>query len=389
MPYTNKYKILNYGSAKKRRNEHVSEIVLTYKIDVLGHNNPLTQKTYKKLALICKNNGDTYNALKYARFTSMYDKINSFYKFEPTCVENYDSLKVTIHEYVQLIAKAFGRYSFEFAISLNELGLCLLRLNKPDQAVNTFLRAIKIFEDYYPDERTVKKTRDSIYIWYATIYNNLALAYSQVPDNTQQKIKYVQAEKFYYKSLDILKEYIDEKHPRVFKIINDIAILYERWGKIKNAKILLKQQLEFITSDRLVGISKSNYATKLRDHATLQYNLARLYHEYDNNYHVAIKEYKLSQKIYRKGSEELNLFDMDIFFILKIDNQIGICLLQLGEYEQAEVLYNDILKRLQCKNGAEESDFAIKVHLNLDIVRKRQRKYGHIYNKRYENRDDV
>ena len=95
MPYTNKYKILNYGSAKKRRNEHVSEIVLTYKIDVLGHNNPLTQKTYKKLALICKNNGDTYNALKYARFTSMYDKINSFYKFEPTCVENYDSLKVT------------------------------------------------------------------------------------------------------------------------------------------------------------------------------------------------------------------------------------------------------------------------------------------------------
>ena len=81
MPYTNKYKILNYGSAKKKRNEHVSEIVLKYKIDVLGHNNPLTQKTYKKLALICKNNGDTYNALKYARFTSMYLNKKAFLQF--------------------------------------------------------------------------------------------------------------------------------------------------------------------------------------------------------------------------------------------------------------------------------------------------------------------
>ena len=49
-------------------------------------------------------------------------------------------------------------------------------------------------------------------------------------------------EKFYFKSLDLIKEFVDENHPRTFKIINDIAVLYERWGKIRSAEKLLQQQ---------------------------------------------------------------------------------------------------------------------------------------------------
>ena len=68
-------------------------------------------------------------------------------------------------------------------------------------------------------------------------------------------------------------------------------------------------------------------------------------------------------------------YPTDQFFLLiRVDNQIGICLLELGEYEQAEVVYNKILEQLRGINGGEESHFATKIHLNLDLVCKRKRK---------------
>ena len=240
----------------------------------------------------------------------------------------------------------------------------------------------------HPDERSVKETRDSLYIWLSTLYNNVALAYSQLPDRcfSNARTNFCSAEKFYIKSLDLIKEFIDENHPRTFKIINDIAVLYERWGKIHSAEKLLQQQLEFISSERHVSSNSRRYRTVLRDHATLQYNLARLHHEYDKNFFLAIQEYKRSKRIYKDG---LGQYELDSFFLWRVENQIALCLMELGEYEQAAVVYESIIESMKRINGALESDLAHKILRNISINQARKKAHGHMYKIRYENRNDV
>ena len=387
MAKVSKYKVLNKGLPRKRNHELVAEIMLDYASNVLGSNHAFTGRIYKKLAGICEGSGDARKALEYHRCASACDKVNAFY-IESPLDENYTQMGMSMKSFVSMVKDMFGKESFEYAISLNEEGLCLLRANDPKAATEALLKAIDIFDQNHPDERTVKGTRDSIYIWLSTLYNNVALAYSQLPDRcfSNARTNFCSAEKFYFKSLDLIKEFVDENHPRTFKIINDIAVLYERWGKIRSAEKLLQQQIEFISSKRVVSRKCRQYRSVLRDHATLQYNLGRLHHEYDNKYFLAIQEYKRSKHIYKSG---MGQYEIDPFFLWRVDNQIALCLMELGEYEQAAVVYEDIIQSMKMVNGAFESDLAHKILRNNSINQAHKKAYGHMYKIRYENRNDV
>ena len=358
----------------KERERSIRQIILKAKKEVLGAKHICTLKTYADQSRTCKSLGRFREALLHARMASMGAKANTVYPDNPVDSESFENGHRLEMEYVDQLKTMEGERSMEHAIGLNDMGLVHVRNGKYSEGRICFEQALDIFERKYPEEHkqgSQEASRNAIVLWIGTIYTNLALAIAKGCKGKPGEMSEMNlAQTLYLKSLDVYYHELGPSHPRVHKIVNDLALLYNEIGKREQAKALLVD---------VMGRIHPAAFHKERDMSILGYNLAKLY-EADEEYPRAIEQYKQVHKWY-KGGVTANESDR---FRGQIQNNISLCLIELGEYEQAIVLLRGALNMLRQNDSGEESSIARTLYHNLHLAEDRGKKFGHIFSKRYK-----
>ena len=141
----------------KKNNEDtkkIREIALGYKLSVLGIGHPSTTYSCRKLEESCESMGDKKGAMKYAIMASHGSKFMTTHAGDiPISSDNMKQAtklqENTTNNHVRIIE---GHLSCEYAIELNQLGVVQMKNREYINAVDSFKKAIDIFESKYPEE---------------------------------------------------------------------------------------------------------------------------------------------------------------------------------------------------------------------------------------------
>ncbi|KAG7274638.1 hypothetical protein CRUP_009681 [Coryphaenoides rupestris] len=111
--------------------------------------------------------------------------------------------------------------------------------------------------------------------------------------------------------------------------LNNLAVLYGKRGKYKEAEPLCKRALEI--REKVLGTEHPDVAKQLNNLALLCQNQGK-YQEVERYYERALHIYQQ-----RLGPDDAN--------VAKTKNNLASCYLKQGKYRQAEALYKEILTR--------------------------------------------
>lgn len=130
-------------------------------------------------------------------------------------------------------------------------------------------------------------------------------------------------------ALAIREKTLGESHPAVAATLNNLAVLYGKRGKYKDAEPLCKRALEI--REQVLGRDHPDVAKQLNNLALLCQNQSK-YDEVELYYQRALEIYE--QKL---GPDDPN--------VAKTKNNLASCFLKQGKYKEAEVLYKQVLTR--------------------------------------------
>lgn len=152
-------------------------------------------------------------------------------------------------------------------------------------------------------------------------------------------------------ALAIREKTLGENHPAVAATLNNLAVLYGKRGKYKDAEPLCKRALEI--RENVLGKNHPDVAKQLNNLALLCQNQVRLiqyllqinvcdiliryffqtkYEEVEMYYQRALEIYEM-----KLGPDDPN--------VAKTKNNLASCYLKQGKYKEAEILYKQVLTR--------------------------------------------
>lgn len=120
-----------------------------------------------------------------------------------------------------------------------------------------------------------------------------------------------------------------ENHPAVAATLNNLAVLYGKRGKYKDAEPLCKRALEI--REKVLGKDHPDVAKQLNNLALLCQNQGK-YDEVEKYYQRALDIYES-----KLGPDDPN--------VAKTKNNLAGCYLKQGRYTEAEILYKQVLTR--------------------------------------------
>nr|CAD7259131.1 unnamed protein product [Timema shepardi] len=143
-----------------------------------------------------------------------------------------------------------------------------------------------------------------------------------------------------------VEKYLSE--PRVAATLNNLAVLYGKRGKYKEAEPLCKRALEI--REKVLGKDHPDVAKQLNNLALLCQNQGK-YEEVERYYQRALEIYEA-----KLGPDDPN--------VAKTKNNLASCYLKQGKYKEAEILYKQVLTRAHEREfGTIEGEY-----LSLTIV---------------------
>ena len=120
-----------------------------------------------------------------------------------------------------------------------------------------------------------------------------------------------------------------ENHPAVAATLNNLAVLYGKRGKYKDAEPLCKRALEI--REKVLGSDHPDVAKQLNNLALLCQNQGK-YEEVEKYYQRALSIYES-----KLGQDDPN--------VAKTKNNLASAYLKQGKYKEAEILYKQVLTR--------------------------------------------
>merc|ERR1712156_747185 len=122
---------------------------------------------------------------------------------------------------------------------------------------------------------------------------------------------------------------LGENHPAVAATLNNLAVLYGKRGKYKDAEPLCKRALEI--REKVLGSDHPDVAKQLNNLALLCQNQGK-YEEVEKYYQRALAIYES-----KLGQDDPN--------VAKTKNNLASAYLKQGKYKEAEILYKQVLTR--------------------------------------------
>ena len=179
----------------------------------------------------------------------------------------------------------------------------------------------------------------------ATILNNLALMYGNMG-------KYAQAEPLYQRSLKIMESRLGPDHPDVAASLDNLAALYEKMGQHPKAEPLFQRSLNIRKAELLETFN-----------AGLAMQQKAWYSGAATSFEIALQ---LAPRVY--GPEDPNT--------ATIVNNLADMYCAMGQYAQAEPLYQRSLKIRESKLGANHPHVAQSLN-NLAQLYQAMGQYAH------------
>lgn len=130
-------------------------------------------------------------------------------------------------------------------------------------------------------------------------------------------------------ALAIREKTLGENHPAVAATLNNLAVLYGKRGKYKDAEPLCKRALEI--REKVLGSEHPDVAKQLNNLALLCQNQGK-YEEVEKYYQRALTIYES-----KLGQDDPN--------VAKTKNNLASAYLKQGKYKEAEILYKQVLTR--------------------------------------------
>jgi len=130
-------------------------------------------------------------------------------------------------------------------------------------------------------------------------------------------------------ALSIREKTLGENHPAVAATLNNLAVLYGKRGKYKEAEPLCKRALEI--REKVLGKDHPDVAKQLNNLALLCQNQGK-YEEVEKYYQRALEIYES-----KLGPDDPN--------VAKTKNNLASAYLKQGKYKDAEILYKQVLTR--------------------------------------------
>ena len=130
-------------------------------------------------------------------------------------------------------------------------------------------------------------------------------------------------------ALAIREKTLGENHPAVAATLNNLAVLYGKRGKYKDAEPLCKRALEI--REKVLGSEHPDVAKQLNNLALLCQNQGK-YEEVEKYYQRALAIYES-----KLGQDDPN--------VAKTKNNLASAYLKQGKYKEAEILYKQVLTR--------------------------------------------
>jgi len=130
-------------------------------------------------------------------------------------------------------------------------------------------------------------------------------------------------------ALAIREKTLGENHPAVAATLNNLAVLYGKRGKYKDAEPLCKRALEI--REKVLGSDHPDVAKQLNNLALLCQNQGK-YEEVEKYYQRALTIYES-----KLGQDDSN--------VAKTKNNLASAYLKQGKYKDAEILYKQVLTR--------------------------------------------
>lgn len=179
-----------------------------------------------------------------------------------------------------------------------------------------------------------------------TISQNLALVYEKLG-------RYKEAEPLFLEALEIARIRTGEKSPQFASVLHNLGGVYKTLSRYAEAKAMYLQVIEI---DRAAGEHTSDFATSLS-------GLAELYR--------ATKDFEQAELLMRQALDiRRRLFSnhpTDIVYIaISLDNLADLYR-QMGRYDEATSLFEEALSIFQRTRGEEHPDYAIALN-NLALL---------------------
>ena len=127
-------------------------------------------------------------------------------------------------------------------------------------------------------------------------------------------------------ALAIREKTLGENHPAVAATLNNLAVLYGKRGKYKDAEPLCKRALEI--REKVLGSDHPDVAKQLNNLALLCQNQGK-YEEVEKYYQRALSIYET-----KLGQDDPN--------VAKTKNNLASAFLKQGKYKEAEILYKQV-----------------------------------------------
>ncbi len=266
---------------------------LECQIRVFGEEHPETLKTMNNLAILYLNQG-------------RYDEAEQL---------NVKTLKIT--------KSIFGEEHPETLDSMNNLAALYLIQGRYDKAEHLCVRTLEIQKRILGEEHPGTL---------ATM-NNLAILF-------RNQGRHNEAEPLYEKLLEIRKRVLGEEHPKTLDSTNNLVILYQHMGRYEEAESLVKTAIEIYRE--VLGPEHPDTLNAEDTYATILMGLDRV-SEAENL--LGRIEAVLDQ---RYGSQH--------WLMPYVCAHRGICLVELGQFAEAEQYLLDAHASLLAQSGGENAE---------------------------------
>ena len=236
------------------------------------------------------------------------------------------------------------------AISLKDLAGLYCEQGRYSEAETLYLQALEIFEKSLKGEYPYITTNPDDLTHIATSLSDLALLY-------HKQGKYKEAEPLHLQALELNKKLLGAEHPYIATNLNNLAGIYHKQGKYQKAEPLYLQALEM--RKKLLGAEHPDVAASLN-------NLAGLYLK-QGKYQKAEPLYLQALEINKKllGAEHPNV-------AISLNNLAALYDDQ-GRYSKAEPLHLQALEMRKKLLGAEHPDVAISLNNLAELYHEQDR----------------
>lgn len=246
---------------------------------------------------------------------------------------DYVGLARDMDRFLELTAQLYGANSPEYATTLNDYGGIHRDIGNYEKAEQAFQQSAAMIaqlqSEAHPD--------------YGSVLNNLAGLYRLMK-------QYEKSAGYFQKTLEIYKESLGEQHFLYISGMNNLGLLYQDMGRYDEAEALHSRSLALLerAGDNPVAIattlnnlaSAKRLQNKLEDVETLLERALDMYEEYLGREH----------SLYAYGLNNLASYYMTV-----------------GQYDNAAVYYQSVLKLCETLFGTESRNYQVSVQ-NYEIA---------------------